>query len=442
MELNIQQQRAIDLVKEGKNVFVTGSAGVGKSLIISLIKEWADENDKIVSVTAMTGVAAANINGSTLHAWGGIGLGKSEPRKHAYYIKRNENTLTRYLETDILIVDEISMADYEYINTLNSVAQFVRKDTRKSFGGIQIVFCGDFYQLGPVQKNKTTKFLFEDLIWDRIIDQSVHLTQVYRQSKSEFVDILHRIRVGDVDDAIIKRINETSKHVLKNENGIEPTTLFCRNMDVDRINTRRLATLEGETKSFDKKDYFESDDYKKLYEKSFTLPNKLELKINAQVMLLINLDIENGLVNGSRGVVTDITEEGIKVKFRNGLEQIIKPYTQAFKDDNSKMDDPDRAYRIQYPLRLAYALTVHKSQSLSIDYLEIDLNGCFTSGQAYVALSRATSFDTLRVKNFRKKCVIVSDAVKKFYKELDNNKGGKRKLDGPLDKLFKKQKVA
>lgn len=446
--LNSKQEEAFNYVKEGYNTFITGSAGVGKSLLISKIKEWSMENGKQVAVTATTGVAAANVGGGTIHSWASIRLGKGEARKFAFYIKKSESKYERYLDTDILIIDEVSMGDFEYFTMFNQVAQIVRNKRGVPFGGIQLVLCGDFFQLGPVQKNrKDTRFIFEDLIWNDMVKKTVHLTEVYRQKNSEFIDMLHKIRVGDIDDEIVNKIKSTEQHKLVNENGIRPTILFCKNVDVDAINLTGLKQLETEEHKFKGTTYFEDDDYKKLYEKSFTLSEELALKEGAQVMLIQNLDVPAGLVNGSRGVVTKIYKKddpeyptgGVQVQFANGILKTLMPFKQGFKDDNATMEDPDRAYRVQYPLKLAYALTIHKSQGLSIDFLEIDLKGCFAAGQAYVALSRATSFDTLRVRNFNKKCVITSPVVKRFYNQLENG-GPKRKIEGPLEAMFKKQK--
>ena len=453
--LNDQQLKVIEHVKNGRNVFVTGSAGTGKSLVIEHIKKAARELGRCVCVTAMTGVAASNVNGSTLHSWASIGLGKAEPRKHAFYVKKSENALTRYLDTDILIVDEISMADYDYINKVNAVAKLVRGNLSESFGGIQVVFSGDFFQLGPVQKNKQTKFLFEDYVWTRVIDECVHLTHIYRQRNQDFVDILQKIREGDVSEDTIKKIDSTKHNKLVNSNGIKPTTLFCRNLDVDAINKSSIKKIEGEMFNNDSVDYYLDDSYKKLYEKSFTMQPDLQLKVGAQVMLLINLNVEGGLVNGSRGVVSKFVRDkgkedddecdpddhtgrvsGIGVKFSNGREEVIQPFKQEFRDDDDSMEAPAKAYRIQYPLRLAYALTIHKSQGLSIDCLEIDLRGCFAHGQAYVALSRATSFENLRVKNFSKKCIITSEVVKNFYNNLDS----KKRPRGALEAMFQASK--
>lgn len=444
--LNAKQIEALEYVKEGRNTFITGAAGVGKSLLISMIKKWSRENRKIVAVTATTGVAAANVGGGTIHSWTSIRLGKEEPRKCAFYISKQEAKYSRYLDTDILIIDEVSMCDYEYFTLFNKVAQIVRKRSNVPFGGIQLVLCGDFYQLGPVQKDrKETRFIFEDSIWTEMVERTVHLTEVYRQKNNDFIEMLHKVRVGDVTDDLVFKIKSTEKHVLQDDNGIRPTILFCRNVDVDAINITGLKHLSTKEHVFKSVTYFESDDHKKLYGNSFTLPDELCIKEGAQVMLIQNLDVPAGLVNGSRGVVTNIFVRGnieyplggVQILFVNGILKTLTQCKQSFKDDNAKMDGPERAYRLQYPLKLAYALTIHKSQGLSIDSLEIDLNGCFAAGQAYVALSRATSFDTMRVLNFKKHCVITNPVVKQFYCQLKTDVCNTNS-DEPL---CKKQKI-
>lgn len=421
-------------------------------------------------VTATTGVAAANVNGITFHAWAGIGLGKSksknmseveldhENRTRAYYIERNEAALRRYETTSVLVIDEVSMMDYEFIKKVNAIAKIIRKCS-EPFGGIQLVLTGDFYQLGPVQKDrKTTKFVFEDYCWGELIQECVHLTEVYRQKSLDFVTMLHRLRVGDVDEGIVKKLQATEKNKLTNDVGITPTVLFCKKVDVELMNTRGLNRLDGKEYVFKAIDNFHNDECKQLYKGSFTFPSTLTLKVGAQVMLINNLDLEKKLVNGSRGVVMSITEDdpidcpggSVLVKFSDGTERVIKPDSQKYTEDidttrykecftNQYVKPTVLASRMQLPLRLAYALTVHKSQGLSIDYLHVDLRGAFCPGQAYVALSRATSFETLRVTNFTKKCIITSDKVKDFYKRIDEGVSTKRQRVDRIEPYFSKK---
>lgn len=425
IDLNIQQKIAFDSVKDGNNILITGPAGTGKSLLIQHIVQWCKDNNREVAITAITGVAAANIDGTTLHSWASIGLGKNNASKHAYYVKKSTGSLTKYLETDVLIVDEISMIDFAYLQKVNEVAKILRK-SRLPFGGIQLIFTGDFFQLGPVN---VEKYVFEDKIWDELIDTCIHLTKIYRQKSTEFVNLLYRLRTNTLNDEDVSMIQATQLKTLKNDLGIIPTILFCRNIDVDSMNKRELSKLkDSEYVCFDSTDDFKDEDNKRIYENSFTFVKKLELKVGAQVMLIKNLDTSEKLVNGSRGIIKEILgNKSVVVQFLNGLEKVIVEEVQQFKDDAKGHDSEIFASRKQLPLKLAYALTIHKSQGLSIDYLHVDLRGCFASGQAYVAMSRATSFDTIKVTNFTPKCVIVSERVLNFYKEIDEGKYSKKR---------------
>lgn len=433
--LNEDQQSAVDMVKDGKSIYITGPAGSGKSLTISKIIEQAREMDEEIHVTASTGVAASQLRGltgvRTFHSWAGIGLGKYAASAHAKFIKRNQDTRDRIIGTDILVIDEISMIDPQFLAKVNDVVQIVRSwdpSTRhiakKPFGGIQLVLTGDFGQLPPVQKGKSgaPKYLFQDPLWKKLVDDTVVLTNVYRQQDQEFVDLLMRIRSNRMTDADVATLRGTASNKL-GDGKLKPTVLFCRNCDVDRMNLEELRKLEGPCYKFVANDRYETEQAKKDCRSTFASPETLPLKVGAQVMLTINQNPNAGLINGSRGVVTDITmadpaiqgsEAGITVTFANGQQVFYNRHLQESQDDNGKVV----ASRKQFPFKLAWCMTIHKSQGMTIDLLDIDLRGAFEVSQAYVAISRGVGLDKMRIRNFRKDCVLTSHAVLQFERDL------------------------
>lgn len=430
--LNKDQQTAVDLVRNGANVFLTGAAGTGKSLTLSNIIAQALDLDEVVYVTATTGVAAANLREAagqvgvrTFHSWASIGLGKYAASAHAKFIRRNKDARDRIVNTDLLIIDEVSMMDPEFLAKVNDVVQIVRgwdPATRhiadKPFGGIQLVFTGDFGQLPPVTRHGARpSFLFQDPLWDKIIDKTVMLSQVYRQKNQEFVDLLMRLRTGALTDADVQAIRATASNTLGDDK-LKPTTLFCRNADVDRMNLDELRKLDAPVFKFKSSD---DGDEKAVKAANFSFPAFLPLKVGAQVMLLINECPELGLINGSRGFVSDITmggaEDGgptIEVTYGDDLVRTYECHKQEDKDEVDKL----LASRKQFPFKLAWCMTIHKSQGMTIDLLDIDLSGAFEISQAYVALSRGVGLDRMRVRNFSKDSVKTSPDVLKFQLAL------------------------
>lgn len=431
--LNTQQQRAVDLVRQGSNVFLTGPAGTGKSLTLSKIVEAALDLDEDVYVTATTGVAAAQLKDAagpvgvrTFHSWAGIGLGKYPASAHAKFIRRNKEARERIINTDLLIVDEISMLDPDFLAKVNDVVQIVRgwdPATRhiadKPFGGIQLVFTGDFGQLPPVQKQKgkPPKFLFQDPLWEKLIDETAVLSQVYRQKDQAFVDLLQRLRENTLTDDDVKTIQATSSNKLGDDK-LQPTVLYCHNANVDKLNMEELQLLDGQTYRFNSIDTgFESN----VKAANFSFPQSLPLKVGAQVMLLINQDTEEGLINGSRGFVSGISLDGgddggpvVEVTYTGG---VVCSYERTLQEDKDEFDRL-KASRKQFPFRLAWAMTVHKSQGMTIDLLDVDLRGAFEISQAYVAISRGVGLDRMRVRNFRRESVKISHAVMQFQNSL------------------------
>jgi ATP-dependent DNA helicase PIF1 len=420
--LNEDQQYAVDLMSEGTSIFITGPAGTGKSLTIAAVVENARKRRKTVYVCATTGVAASLLAGSastgvrTLHSWAGIGLGKFSPTNHASYIARNKGTTDRLRGTDVLIVDEVSMTSPEYINKLDAVLRIVRK-SGLPFGGIQVLFSGDFSQLPPISKDKKEPYyLFEDPIWTRLIEKVVVLSKVYRQTSPEFVEVLMKIRENNVDEQVMRVIQGTSTNTLSNPDGIKPTVLFCMNKDVDKMNQSALDRLPGSLSTSVAKDFYKTEKSRKENENGFSCVETLNLKVGAQVMLLINIDPNACLVNGSRGVVTHLPDKNneLTVCFLHGQSLKLGLHTQEIEDDHGKVV----AYRRQFPFKLAFALTVHKSQGSTIDLLIVDLKGAFSPGQAYVAISRGTSLENMRVLNFAPHTVKTCDKVSTYHDSI------------------------
>lgn len=409
--MNEDQQFALDLMNEGKNVFLTGPGGVGKSYVI---KKFVESTCKKVAVTSTTGVSAILIGGVTLHSWAGIGLGKGEFRKLMAIIRKNR-ALDRWLKTDVLIVDEISMIDFKFLELLEKIAHETRGNS-KPFGGMQLIFSGDWAQLGPV--NSST-FLFENEIWDYLDLTTVYLTKVLRQQDKVFIDILNKVRLGECDEMSRKILMSTKDNQIE-KNGVLPTRLYSHNVDVDFINNENLEVLAKKHKVFT---------YSAVYDKYFTgiekyfqnVPDTLKLTKDCQVIITYNINTAAGIVNGSRGIIDYCDEKNIHVKLIDG--RIISIDIHPWEIDLGELFHSPAGYvytKSQYPLKLAYALTIHKSQGSTIDCLEIDIgNKIFCHGQTYTALSRASSLEGLRIVDFNPKKIICKPQVKSFYTEIE-----------------------
>lgn len=300
---------------------------------------------------------------------------------------------------------------------IEHVARQIRRND-KPFGGIQLILCGDFLQLPPVvkgifgssQSDQSKRFCFQSETWQKVISVSFELKVVHRQKDSEFVRILNLIRVGHVNDEITKRLMSTSKQKIES-NGILATQLCSHTNDSNIINESKLNQLEGEERTFDAQDSDPS--YTKQLDSQVLAPAHLTLKIGAQVMLLKNININDGLVNGARGIVIGYTNPGgiPIVKFKSNKDYIAKPEKWIIKTPTGGL-----LTRKQIPLKLAWAFSIHKSQGLTLDCVEMSLSKVFEAGQAYVALSRAQSLESIRILDFNAKQVWANADVLRFYK--------------------------
>ncbi|XP_068618018.1 ATP-dependent DNA helicase PIF1 [Battus philenor] len=406
--LNSEQQRVLEACLGGKNIFFTGSAGTGKSYLLKRIVTALPPD--VTVATASTGVAACHIGGTTFHAFAGIGDG-SGPLEHLCE-KANKMPMVaqKWRKCKHLIIDEISMVDGAFFEKVEAIARYIRKN-EKPFGGIQLILCGDFLQLPPVVERSRNgkKFCFQSACWDKCIELCFELKEVHRQTDQEFISILNSVRIGRVTKEISDRLINTAKQKIESD-GILATRLCSHTNDSKMINDSKLRDLSGEEKVFISQD---SDNATNLLDNQTIAPSKLILKVGAQVMLLKNINVNAGLVNGARGVVVRFDDGFPVVRFKNKKDYTAKSERWYVKNSSGTL-----FCRRQVPLNLAWAFSIHKSQGLTLDCVEMSLSKIFEAGQAYVALSRAQSLDTLRVLDFDSRHVWADPNVLEFYQKF------------------------
>ncbi len=425
--LNVKQQQALDLMSRGKNIFLTGQAGSGKTMLINIFKQMYS-NTRTIAITAMTGIAAVLIGGQTIHSYLGINLGQGTAQELTDRIVKNSKVKQRWVGLDVLIIDEISMLSPELFDKLEQIARNIRCPPARLmktivqpvFGGIQIIAIGDMLQIPVVNSDG---FCFEAKSWPDCIDHVVELTEIMRQSDKEFQDVLSDIRFGIVSKRVKKLLKSRMDVKLENTLGIEPTKIFTTNRDVDVLNEKELDKLAIEGATFyeynTEINFFEfvqnREQALEKYRKNLLAPFILQLCKGAQVMLTCNLDVENGLANGSRGVVIDFANELPVVRFLDGQEHIIDYYTREI-EENGK-----RSVSItQIPLRLAWACTAHRSQGSTLDLAIVDLSNVFEYGQAYVALSRVRDTKGLSISHINFDTIRAHPKAVLFYQNLNN----------------------
>jgi ATP-dependent DNA helicase PIF1 len=415
--MNAEQQEFIRLAYTGRNVFLTGAGGTGKSYIIQHLVDKYKAINKNYALTSMTGCAALLLGrAKTLHSWAGVGLGRESVAKLIEAINGSTKSKRRWMSTEVLIVDEVSMMDADLFEKLDAIGQAVRKNTRP-FGGIQLIFVGDFFQLPPVDKG-TAKFIFESELWSKIGFKVVELTQVIRQKDPVFHKILNEARLGILSNDslnILKSRMNLSWRGLE----IKPTILFPKKDIVANVNVHGLAKLPGPEYTYKVQTICSKrgDDLSFATQRALrnaSYDDVVVLKVGAQVMLLVNRNDGTELVNGSRGVVTGFTPNSLPlVKFHSMAQPIvIEKHTWEIEGESMS--------QTQLPLKLAYALTVHKSQGATLDSALIDIGpDIFEYGQAYVALSRVKSLECLYVNSVCAAAFKAHPKVKKFYDELE-----------------------
>lgn len=499
--LSQDQQEIFDEYRKGHNIFITGPGGCGKSYLIkAIVKDAEQKLRKKVHVTALTGCAAVLLGSgaTTLHSWAGIGLGKGDEYTLIERIQRNQKKRNKWKTTDILIIDEVSMMSKQLFELLDMIGKHIRKGGTRGkyipstlpFGGIQVIMCGDFYQLPPVGNNKepdTQKFCFESLLWEDTFDVQMILDKSFRQKDEMFLDILTQIRDGELTGETIK----TLKSLVGRDwtdgsipNDIKPVHIMPTRSQVNRKNEIEMLNL-GDVESHS---YIYEKTFDELYVRKLMNPNevdvledqmrminlnnktkkiepsekdytnllsnslfeqKLTLKKGSQIMCITNLDMDEGICNGSTGVITSfvlkIPESFKQLKDRELAEKEIYCPVVKFSNGVFKTIEPNPIINEQHigmivfqlPIILAWAITIHKSQGATLDYAVINIGQrIFAEGQAYVALSRVRSLDGLYLTGFQTKSVMTNKKVINFYKrfyEYEDEDEDEEELDDEYD---------
>ena len=416
----MKQETALKLMKAGENVFLTGSAGAGKTYTLNQYINYLKARKVPVAITASTGIAATHMNGMTIHTWAGIGIKDTLSDDDLKRMKERKYLKEHLENAQVLIIDEISMLHAKQLNLVNQVLKYF-KESDEAFGGIQVIAAGDFFQLPPVGRNSEQnrdKFCFMSTAWVEAKFRVCYLTEQHRQDDSALNDILNAIRAQSIQPQHIQALQSTRNQDI----GETYTRLYTHNMDVDSINFQHLNAIEGTDHQF----VAVADGNEKLIEtlkSSVRAPDELTLKKHAKVMFVKN-NFDMGYINGSLGEVIGFEEDdqlGMlpKVKMTDGTTLLVAPETWSVDNEGGKTI----ASLQQVPLRLAWAITIHKSQGMTLEAAEINLSHTFEKGQGYVALSRLKSINGLRLLGFNDQALeLDSLAIKadRRFQELSN----------------------
>lgn len=405
------QEEALDILKMGSNVYLTGSAGSGKTFLLNTYINYLKSNNVEVGITASTGIAATHMGGMTIHSWSGLGIRDQLSDKDLKKLLETRRLIARFKKVKVLIIDEVSMLHPYQLDLVDEICKMFKSQPFKPFGGMQVVLCGDFFQLPPVNKDsREINFIDKSDIWQHMNLKICYLHEQFRHGSEELAQVLDDIRRGEVEDETLEPLRRRYKKSIK---GLaNPTKLYTHNADVDLINNRELEKLEGETKTY----YMESIGNRKITEilkKNCLAPEELQLKKNALVMFVKN-NFEKNYVNGTLGKIIGFTEENEPVvRTMHGKEISVEPVSWTIEEDGKV-----KAEVSQIPLRLAWAITVHKSQGMTLDAAEVDLSKAFVEGMGYVALSRVRTIEGLKLMGLNNIALKVNDYALSLDKKL------------------------
>ncbi len=420
-DLSDKQKQVIELFLQGKNLFISGGAGCGKSYLLNFLKRNFANNG--LEITASTGIAAVNIGGSTIHSWAGIGLANQpiEQIVENIFLPKFSKVRRKIIKTKTLAIDEISMISREVLEILDQVFRAVRGN-EKPMGGMQMLFFGDFLQLPPINRdNDSSRFCFDSKTWDDLDFHNIILDKIFRQSDEKFIKLLNNLRFGIVD-AEDKKILESRIKITDNNSAIQPTILTTHNAKVEFVNNKYLKNIPNPEQVFQAE--YKGDAYKiDFLKKNCIAYQSLKLKVGAQVMMIKNTLQKEGIINGSLGIVKDFSTKKLYpiVEFANSKTFTISPEEWLLE----KFDAETRVNKVeasisQIPLILAWAITIHKSQGLTLDKISCDLSDSFSPGQSYVALSRARNLEGVFIESLNFSKINADANAINFYKKIKN----------------------
>lgn len=404
------QPEAIEKMMSGVNVFLTGEPGAGKTYTLNKFIEQAREAGKRIAITASTGIAASHLGGTTIHSWSGLGIADKVGDDELDRMSYKPQLMERYNRCDILIIDEVSMLHGSRLDMVDRACRWIRHN-EKPFGGLQVILVGDMFQLPPVTRGSVeADYAHESNAWKVSDLQPCYLTEQHRQGADDtLLEVLRAMRQGG--------ISPEQRKLLESRTGLVAdesiTRLYTHNVDVDILNNQKLGALEGPAKFYQME--FNGKDWQvdKL-KRNLLCPEKLELKIDAEVMFVAN-NFEAGFVNGTRGKVISFSGGEPVVLTTDGQRIVVERHTWRQYNETGEYVTAEVS---QIPLRLAWAVTVHKSQGMSLDSAEIDLSKAFVPGMGYVALSRVRSLDGLYLIGLGAQALELDPAIYRFDKAL------------------------
>lgn len=404
--LNPEQSQALDLLRSGENVFLTGGAGCGKSYVIRYFTK--DLSPKQMPLLASTGAAAVLVGGRTFHSFFGLGIMEGGADATFQRASRDRRLMRRLSEVEGVILDEISMISGEALQLAESLAREAR-GSQLPWGGMRVIAVGDFAQLPPVTRSGPRDWAFKNPVWESSGFINCRLTLNERVQDEGFLNILNKVRMGGVDEQVINFLNG---HQFEHDESDPATRLFPRRDQSLHYNLKKLDEIPSEEVVIDSI-YFGTERHQEILIKQGPVPPKLTLKVGAEVMFVQN-DPNRRWVNGTRGTIVQIEDDKIIVEKYKGRDVTVEKQQFSYLDAEGNVV----ASVIQFPLSLAYATTIHKSQGATLDELWCDLSRLWEPGQAYVALSRLRFGRGLKILRWSPRSIHVDPQVKEFYLNL------------------------